>query len=562
MRAREFFTKSAINEGKMVSGGSKNDWVKRDSKGVYYYLQPFLEGLIVGQTYAFEVGDEKFNGKILDGQKVAQEMKRVLKNGNFDLFKTITFSVQKIDDETGEPEDEVVDDVKLNQIFKDEKIKGTLDPNMGNIAEALLGCAVAAKFEKEGQPITEYDLRNMGERVAEGKGEITATSGKDSLSFKLTIPFLDKKTFYSYLGKDSKGRSLEDYKVPSKKIAELEYHLKSAVQYANNSRRVASAISEARNDPNKNVVDVISDGGEAANQSITKVDLKILIDGQPSAKRLLSVKAGAVKQFGQVGGANFSNLDEFFSSSLGIGLTDSVATKFTEIPEKARKEWNPKKIKNFNVGFKAAYTEIAKSLKSMAMTDQETLIENVYKGLLHHLTRNEEGVEMIILNPSSKKAFSELNFGEDFRQALKQLQLMVEIGTDGEGYSLDIYGIPKTAIAKKFIPKGKDKLVTLYSLMTKTFSVRNRLLMGSLLKHLADIENYIEKNSEDEISDQPMPIAGKAKAVAKPPQQMPAVKTPQKPALAVSKPKIGAPVAPKRAMSTTPAPQTGIQPTI
>jgi dihydroneopterin aldolase len=546
MKINEFLSESIIVEGKMVSGGSKNDWVKRDSKGVYYYLQPFLEGLISNQTYAFEVGGEKFKGKILDGEILSKEMKSALKSGDSDNFKSITFSVQKIDDETGDLEDEVVDNVKLNQIFKDENIKGTLDPNMGNIAEALLGCAIAAKFEKQGQSITEVDLRNMGERIAEAKGKITARAGKDTLTFKLTIPFLDKKTFYSYLGKDSKGLSLEDYKVPSSKIKLLEHHLKSAVVYANTSKRVASAISQANNDPNKNVVDVISDGGEAANQSITKVDLKILIDGQPSAKRLLSVKAGSVKQFGQVGGANFSNLNEFFSSSLGIGLSENVASKFTELPEKARKEWNPQKVKNFNSGFKAAYNEMTKSVKSMAMSDQETLVENVYKGLLHHLTRNEEGVEMVILNPSNKKAFAELDFGENFRQALGQLQLVVEVGTEGEGYSLDIYGIPKTAIAKKFIPKGKDKLVTLYSLMTKSFSVRNRLLMGSLLKNLADIENYIDQAEQQPIQ-KTQPVVAKqpvqktvtpATQPVRPGANKPVATNP-KPALKVSRPQMG-----------------------
>jgi hypothetical protein len=66
------------------------------------------------------------------------------------------------------------------------------------------------------------------------------------------------------------------------------------------------------------------------------------------------------------------------------------------------------------------------------------------------------------------------------------------------------------------------------------------------------------------------PTKTSKKAVAKQSKKLPAVKapqntavkTPQNPALNVSKPKIGAPVAPKGAIGTTPAPQTGIQPTV
>jgi hypothetical protein len=58
------------------------------------------------------------------------------------------------------------------------------------------------------------------------------------------------------------------------------------------------------------------------------------------------------------------------------------------------------------------------------------------------------------------------------------------------------------------------------------------------------------------------PTSGRPWTLLPKPKKAPAVQAPQNPALNVSKPKIGAPVVPKGAIGTTPAPQAGIQPTV
>ena len=78
--------------------------------------------------------------------------------------------------------------------------------------------------------------------------------------------------------------------------------------------------------------------------------------------------------------------------------------------------------------------------------------------------------------------------------------------------------------------------------------------MGSLLKNIADIENHIEQQAK-----QPQPVN---KLAAKQPAVNPTVAAPKQPTLAVSKPKIGAPVQPRGTVGTNPAPQTGIRPTV
>lgn len=562
MKINELLSESKIlSEGLMKNSGKENDWAKLK------YLNPFIEETLPNDqllSFGFErtvkksngkPGKEtyrKFPGKIVNGLEVAKLIKQAYKTGT---LNQVTFSVQVYEeDEDGneKPTEEVVNNVRLNNIYKDEKVTGTLtNINLGDISEMILGCAVAAKFEKQNILVTEQHIVEMGQRLAEGKGLLQTTAGKDTLQFKVTVPFKAKKVFFAYVGKDSRRKTLKDYGVSEDIIATIGSRVKSAAQYANNSKRIISAIKEASDDPGKNRVDVISEGGDKDAQLSTKVDLTILIDGKPATgKRLLSIKAGNVGQFGQVGGYNFDNINEFFTSSVGVNIPDTYRKYFYDIAPNTR-DVDDQKIYNYQNGIFKAYDYVLRQIKSRANSDEAGLLQSVYKGLMFHLTRNQEGVEMVILEPSGKKAFSELSFGPEFQQALNQLKIyVVELGGNEPG--LGVYGFPQGAVAKKYIPSRKDadsKLIELRSQQTKTLNVRNRINMGNLLKHIADIENYIEK-AEDQPQQQKqqqpvakVPAKGVTPAGARPTMVKPAPPTPgianQNAKLAVSKQQMG-----------------------
>lgn len=524
MRAREFLSESKlILEGMMTP----KEWDKEK------YAFNLIDGLDANQPYSFEFpAGNKFTGIIQNPQQVKTAVRRAIKTG-FASAK-IQVNVAEVDEETNEPTGKVIEGVPLSKMFKDEKIKGELKPNMGNVSEALLGCAVAAKFANGGAAVTERQLIEMGKQLAQNKGYVETTAGKDRLVFKVSIPFLDKKIFYAWLGEDSRGKSLEDYAVPKETIQLIEHRARAAVEYANKSKRVLSAVQEAEQDPRNNKVDVLSDGGEKENQSVTKVDLKILIDGKESAKRLLSVKAGQVAQFGQVTGVNFEHASEFFSSTVGVTIPQTLKKYFYEIAPGSRGVEDEKEF-NFDNGYSMAFQSAFKQLSARAKADQAGLIENVYQGLLHHLTRKEPGVEMVILDPDGKKAFRELSFGPEFEQALRQLQLVVTESPREKGYNISIYGFPVGSIAKKYVPSRKDadsKLVDLTS-QFKDGSIRNMVGMGNLLKNLADIENHIEKAQAQQPAQQP---AQKPAPVAK---QVKPVQPAQKPVAPAAKGTVG-----------------------
>ena len=486
MRAREFIIESklALLEGEMTNA----QWMKPK------YVQNLFIGLDEEQPYTFDVRGSAITGIIQNPVQVKKEMSIATRNNTLKQAK-ITVSISVVDKESFEPTGEIIDNIPINKMYKDEKILGFLNPNMGNVSEALLGCAVAAKFMNVGKPVTEQQAIEVGKQLILNEGNLNVSAGKDKLFFKVTIPKMDNKAFKAWLGMDTRKKTLRDYKVPEKTIALFDRRLKASVDYANTSKRVISAVQEASNDPRKNKVDVISDGGEKANQNTTKVDLKILIDGQETAKRLLSVKAGDVAQFGQVVGSNFEHVSEFFGS-FNVPLSPAIKKYFYDIA-KGTRDSTEEKQHNFDNGMSSAYQDAFKKFKAKAASDQAGLVEDVYQGLLQHLTRKEEGVEMVILDPDGKKAFRELSFGPEFEQAMRQLQLVVVENMEGKAHIISIYGYPIGSIAKKFVPvKGTssaaNKLVDLKS-QFKDGTVRNMTAMGGLLKDISDIANYIEK---------------------------------------------------------------------
>ncbi len=558
MRAHEFLTESKVlSEGLMKYSGKDNDWAKPK------YFFPFIEETLPSdQLFSFGLVKNKkvirqFPGKIVNPQQLIAPLNKAYKTGT---LNQITFSVQVYEeDEDGAeiPTDEIVDNVRLNNIYKDEKVTGVLtNINLGDVTEMILGCAVAAKFEKQDRPVTEIDIRTMGQRLADGKGILQTKAGKDVLQFKVSVPFKAKKVFFAYVERDSREKTLKDYGVSEKIIAKISSRVQSAAKYANESKRILSAIKEASDDPGKNRVDVLSEGGDKASQTSTKVDLTILIDGKEvKGKRLLSVKAGNVGQFGQVGGFNFENINEFFTSTVGVPLPETYRKYFYEISRNTQNV-DDQKIYNYQTGIYKAYEYALRQLKSKANSDEAGLLTDVYKGLISHLTRNQEGVEMVILEPTGKKAFSELSFGPEFQKALNQLKLYaVELG--GEEPGLGIYGFPQGSVAKKYIPQsGSDagaKLITLVSQQTKTLNVRNRINMGNLLKNIADIENHVEKieaqpqQQKQTAPKTPAPVQG-----VKPAGVKPIVKTPTtKPLPNVGQP-MGKQPAGQQAVSSSP----------
>lgn len=424
--------------------------------------------------------------------------------------------------------------VKTGNLLKNEAVKGSLVPNKGDIAEAVLGSAIAAKFAAGGKTVTINDVVNVLKKVvASGKavGETNyAEAGivEDTYIFTLTLNSASLKPLKMWIDEEDPMSDPKDFElvtkfeVDSKVVKSLQLQIKHAVEYANSNKRAIRAVDKAKLElEGKNEIRIISDGGDAANQTSTKVDLKLEYDGKP--QRLLSLKAGTVKQFGQGSGGGWDQVSNFFETVLKFRLDDGLKEKFGFVDPKGRNDYL--KINYATGPFAKLYSEMAKQAMEYTKGDDAAkeykLVQHVYDGINFHATRGEENVTMVILSPSAKIAYKELAFDARLLAALELYDLQVVNQPGLATHRISIIGNLKTEEAIDTLGKdgavnipSKAVLVDLSSRMTGG-TVRNMIEMGSLLKDLANIEN-LDKSHANVAKAEPEEPAAEPEAPAQP----------------------------------------------
>ena len=423
--------------------------------------------------------------------------------------------------------------IKTNQLYKTEAVKGSLVPNKGDIAEAILGSAITAKFQKGGRDVTAQDVvKILKGVVAQGKINDTTdyqTVGveDDNLLFGLTLNSSSMKPLKLWIDEDDPMSSPAEFLLVTKfevapaTIKDLQTQIKHAVEYANSNKRAITAVEKAKADPKQNKVEVISDGGDATQQSVTKVDLKIAYDGQTT--RLLSLKAGTVKQFGQVSGAEWETVSDFFESVFDFRLPDNLKTDF------GFRGRESEDYKEYNYGegpFAKLYSEMAKQVQEYTKGDntqaEYKLVQKVYDAINFHATRGEEGVTMVILSPSAKIAYKELAFDARLLAALELYDLQVVNEPGLANHRISIIGNLKSDEAVQTLGKdgavkipSKNVLVQLRTALSGG-AIRNVVEMGALLKDLANIEKLDKAEAEQKIQQTQEPPVDQTKQTNEP----------------------------------------------
>ena len=505
---------------------SKKDWIQSSS------TPDFMDRLLNGEDMVLTIRRDKkiANGKnpkgktkykVIKGEsqevtfkidpkdtsnpntRVAYQLANAIEEDDINsIISGLSFEGILCDDE-GNATDTAVD-IPVRDIIKDENFSGKLRVNLGNMAEIALGCAVTARFKKQQGDIDHDDFIAVASELIQSEaGLVEAEAGKDKVTFRITVPSADKKAFIAYLKMDPRGKTLEQYGVTKETVKGIDSHILNAIEYANTSNRVASAIKTAAVDyPEENIIDIVSDGGNAEEQKSTKADLKILVDGR--SINLLSIKAGNVGQFGQVSGWEFERLNEFFEKTFELPLSEKAKAAFVhkrvkdpdnESVEDELEDTEAMRLQNYQKGFKVAYSEILDKLSSLAETNQMELIERVYNGLYYHATRQDPQVEMVILSPNAKKAFHELTFGPELRETLDDYNFSVNLGKSDSGmHIIEINGNLLNATLNE--ARGKTQMLIKVRSYAQASTVRNIIEMGPLLKHIADREEITARNEK------------------------------------------------------------------
>ena len=558
MRAREFY--NIILEAKDPEPNRMTHSVLLNSgkpSKTGAYMKIIIAAIKRGEYFNWSIKNEDFQNKgdvanikakIRGGRRVIDELNRSMPDyeGDDKITKPgdILVSLESTEgDEEGEQETFNYTNIKLSHMLKDEVSTGGIKWSLGNIAEAVMGCAMTAKFINPGKKLEPGEVWKVANETVANGTYVSKTNTKisDPISLSIKIAPNDWKIYTEYVKASKDEWVVKNTKLPpgselgklnlnSEKYRDLNLLFINGAIYANRSPKVREALAIVNDHESKSIV-VKSDGGEAENQSITKVDLNVYYDGDEIEQlNLISLKQGTVGQFGQISGSSFETLNEFWNKSLGIdtpatqktawGFQDAYSEEAIQDPAtgqtktkrtllkdpKTGKSVDPVEIRNHNYKngpFKNFYAHIGGKLnnylQSNSVASEYNFIEALYRGIKYHATSDEEGVYMVVISPSLTKDYYELEFGQKLRDALDNVTLTVNNRTEGvKNHILEVIGQARDDNGQ---PTGKPKLLVQYRSLYQATAIRNIIEMGPFLKEIASIQKAEEL--PDEIPEVP-----------------------------------------------------------
>ena len=419
---------------------------------------------------------------------------------------------------------------RINQIEKTKDIKQKIGAegevtnskwwNKGNVAEGIMACAVVTKFERQGDIITGEDVFLTAQKLS-GKMLETEAYGK-RLQLKIVLSSNDFKALLMSAQQPQEFLKFD-------KAKEVYKLYMDTATYVNESNNVKTALKKIEDASDKDIIAVTADGATAEAQHSTKADLWIAVGNKK--ERLLSIKTATVKHIGAVSGYEFHHINAFFESVVGFGLPDDFKSMFKSPPSKDQKMSQADRsamiakvrASNYANGTKKAYQYIFKQINNKLKGDDSgeeyDFVTTVTKGVVHHATLGED-VRLVIISPSAKKAYTELEFGPNLYAALENYDLVPYLNLDGANYKLLVYGYPKTETAKR-VQNDASMFVQLRSYVQDN-AARNVVEIGGLLKNLTDVSKLenTQATSFDDVVNNKQP-AKKAKPPAQPTKQSP-----------------------------------------
>jgi len=215
------------------------------------------------------------------------------------------------------------DRISINNIEKSSEIKGKdLDYNIGDIGEIALGVAAGTRFLKSAAEINARDFVKLATKLT--ASTVVSSKGKTLSSLELSYT---GKLVHSTGKQDNvainilgPGRSIKEFmtfmQYPGDVPDDVKGTILSAIQYANESRKIEAGVEQTAMNPEVNTIEITCDG--VSDQKGTKADLVMTIDGQRI--NLLSAKTGP-SQLGQASGHQWARQQLFFQTVFGVDIS-------------------------------------------------------------------------------------------------------------------------------------------------------------------------------------------------------------------------------------------------
>jgi len=310
-----------------------------------------------------------------------------------------------------------------------------ISANKGDVAEAFVGAAVAARYAKriKGQTsrtldaVNRKDIDDLLDDVLT-TGSITRTvkdlrvitkQVEDNITFKLALP----QNAMDFLRVKSNRDDVSDF-------------ITSAIRYVNQDRRLA--LQSQFFAQNGKVDNIVVDSAGTADQKGTKVDIKITVNGKQTRNQI-SLKVTGGEQFAQVVGFGVDKFDKLFKDLLGLNVSQVAKNKCNGMIN----EFNVTQAFSIKFAGRKDVTESdeADLLKQCAtvyykaaakainrIKGQPEFAENLYEAIKFGATRNEDGV--ILLKLKGGGSFAVQTFDASFKNSLARQKFMVETSVD------------------------------------------------------------------------------------------------------------------------------------
>jgi hypothetical protein len=351
--------------------------------------------------------------------------------------------------------------------------------NKGDIAEGILGAALYVKFMNPESKVTTSAVKKVLEMInaepdaAENNPKkvdktLKSKNGIDDISFRVAL-------------------STGNYEglVDPKWHSELSNHYKSAVAYVNNENQFYEAWEQYM-DENPNTVKIESDG--VSDQTGTKIDVSVTIDGEPTKLGRISLKAGS-KTMGQVGSGNWDKLSGLLKDMFGFPPAPELKDIWVDAVSSKSKAGV---IKAGQIVYKDIVDELAvePEFRRDNPEDQVDVIQSIMYGVRKAATGGEKGVLLVDFDGGDYKV---LNFDdklEDVFRRRENFKLGVKYTESSSGFPKILIrddGNNETLIEIRMRVEGKGETIK---------NVRHYVEKTRYLGKLLDIAERLEKEEK------------------------------------------------------------------
>jgi len=337
--------------------------------------------------------------------------------------------------------------------------------NRGEIAEGILGAAMFAKFTKR-QPGEEIGAVTAGD-IADVLAKLKNV-GTDEYQVEVrdsNNQYADLVTFRLVL----KTKPYQDLMNPENQDA-LKGEYSSAAAYVNSARAERYSKYFYLNG-RADQIKIIADG--AASETETKVDVWVAVmDENGDLKRLklnASLKAGPVKQFGQVGGSESGSMIKLWNY-FGVDVTPWLKEY-----EAARGD---DQFKALSYMYENVAAALAKGLKRANPRQEVGFVAHIADAVTFFATLGDPNVELVQFD---KGGFKILRFG-NLLEKLKTVDLTATFSNSKARPEITIHNVlnPKNILITIRSKVETKKNGDLY--------VRNIIEKGKLLEELTQVQ--------------------------------------------------------------------------